>query len=99
LFTYRNTVGVLLTDALSLGLSLLEGMLVLELASHFDGVDNVWSLESTRLKMRESVSCEYRLLSRKRGVKCVFIGLRFDLASRTTEQTVGERVNKAAVPV
>ena len=34
--TYRNAVSVLLADALSLGLSLLEGVLVLELGSHID---------------------------------------------------------------
>lgn len=32
--TYRNTVGILLSDALGLGLALLEGVLVLELAAH-----------------------------------------------------------------
>lgn len=35
--TYRNAVRVLLADALSLGLALLEGVLVLELGSHGDG--------------------------------------------------------------
>jgi len=33
-----NAVGVFLADALGLGLALLEGVLVLELAAHFDGV-------------------------------------------------------------
>ncbi len=33
--TYRNAVGILLSDALGLSLSLLEGVLVLELGSHF----------------------------------------------------------------
>jgi hypothetical protein len=33
-----NAVGVLLADALGLGLALLEGVLVLELGSHFGGV-------------------------------------------------------------
>jgi hypothetical protein len=33
---YWNAVRVLLTDALGLGLALLEGVLVLELAAHFD---------------------------------------------------------------
>lgn len=32
--TYRNSVGVLLSDALSFGLALLEGVLVLELGTH-----------------------------------------------------------------
>lgn len=36
--TYRNAVRVLLADALGLGLALLEGVLVLELASHVCGV-------------------------------------------------------------
>ncbi len=35
--TYRDAVGILLADALGLGLALLEGMLVLELAAHSDG--------------------------------------------------------------
>jgi len=35
--TYRNTVSVLLSDALGLGLALLEGVLVLELGSHLGG--------------------------------------------------------------
>jgi len=35
--TYGNAVGVLLTNPLGLGLALLEGVLVLELASHFSG--------------------------------------------------------------
>ena len=35
--TYRNAVSVLLTDALSFGLALLKGMLVLELGAHVDG--------------------------------------------------------------
>lgn len=35
--TYRDAVGVLLSDALGLGLALLEGMLVLELGSHLHG--------------------------------------------------------------
>lgn len=35
--TYGNAVVVLLTDALSLGLALLEGVLVLELGSHDEG--------------------------------------------------------------
>lgn len=35
--TYRNAVTVLLANPLGLGLALLEGMLVLELASHLDG--------------------------------------------------------------
>jgi hypothetical protein len=35
--TYRNTVSILLSDALGLSLALLEGMLVLELAAHVDG--------------------------------------------------------------
>ena len=39
--TYRNAVGVLLADALGLGLALLEGVLVLKLGSHVDGVDLV----------------------------------------------------------
>jgi hypothetical protein len=50
LFTYRNTIGVFLADALGLGLSLLKRMLVLELASHFDGVDDGGLLESARLR-------------------------------------------------
>jgi hypothetical protein len=33
----RNTVSVLLSNALGLGLTLLEGVLVLELATHIDG--------------------------------------------------------------
>ena len=36
MLTYRNTVGILLSDALSFGLALLEGMLVLELRTHVD---------------------------------------------------------------
>jgi len=36
--THRNAVRVLLADTLGLGLALLEGVLVLELASHFGGV-------------------------------------------------------------
>lgn len=32
--TYRDAVGILLSDALGLGLALLEGVLVLELAAH-----------------------------------------------------------------
>ena len=36
---HRNTVGVFLTDALGLSLSLLEGVLVLEFAAHGDGSD------------------------------------------------------------
>jgi hypothetical protein len=35
--TYRDAITVLLTDALGLSLALLEGVLVLELASHLDG--------------------------------------------------------------
>lgn len=35
---YRNAVGVFLTDAFGLGLALLEGVLVLKLASHLGGV-------------------------------------------------------------
>lgn len=35
--TYRNTVRVLLTNALGLSLTLLEGVLVLELGSHTVG--------------------------------------------------------------
>lgn len=35
--THRNAVGVLLPDALSFRLALLEGMLVLELRAHDDG--------------------------------------------------------------
>jgi hypothetical protein len=35
--TYRNTVVVLLANALRFGLALLEGVLVLELGSHGDG--------------------------------------------------------------
>lgn len=35
LSTYRNTVRVLLANALGLGLALLKGVLVLELAAHF----------------------------------------------------------------
>lgn len=37
--THRNAVRVLLTNAFSLSLALLEGMLVLELAPHIVGVD------------------------------------------------------------
>lgn len=36
LSTYRNTVRVLLANALGLGLALLKGVLVLELAAHLD---------------------------------------------------------------
>lgn len=36
--TYGNAIRVLLANALGLGLALLEGVLVLELASHFGGV-------------------------------------------------------------
>jgi hypothetical protein len=36
--TYRDAVGVFLTDPLGLSLALLEGVLVLELGSHGDGV-------------------------------------------------------------
>ncbi len=32
--TYGNAVGIFLTDALGFGLALLEGVLVLELATH-----------------------------------------------------------------
>ncbi len=32
--TYRNAIGVFLADALGLGLALLKGVLVLELAAH-----------------------------------------------------------------
>lgn len=35
--TYGNAVGILLADALGLGLALLEGVLVLELATHDGG--------------------------------------------------------------
>jgi hypothetical protein len=35
--THRDAVGVLLPDALGLGLALLEGVLVLELGAHVDG--------------------------------------------------------------
>lgn len=35
--TYRNTVSILLSDALGLSLALLERVLVLELAAHIDG--------------------------------------------------------------
>ncbi len=35
---YWDAVCVFLTDALSLGLTLLKGVLVLELGSHVDGV-------------------------------------------------------------
>lgn len=35
--TYGNPIRVFLSDALGLGLALLEGMLVLKLASHFGG--------------------------------------------------------------
>ena len=35
--TYRNTISIFLSNALSFGLALLEGMLVLELGSHIDG--------------------------------------------------------------
>ena len=35
--THGNAVSVLLTDALSLSLALLEGVLVLELGSHLGG--------------------------------------------------------------
>ena len=37
LMTYRNTVGILLSDTLSFSLALLERVLVLELGTHFDG--------------------------------------------------------------
>ena len=37
LVTYRNTVGVLLSDTLCFRLALLEGVLVLELGTHVDG--------------------------------------------------------------
>lgn len=37
LVTYRNTVGVLLSDTLCFSLALLEGVLILELGTHFDG--------------------------------------------------------------
>lgn len=33
-YTYRNAVGVLLTDTLGLSLALLEGVFVLELGAH-----------------------------------------------------------------
>jgi hypothetical protein len=36
--TYRDAVGVLLPDALGLGLALLERVLVLELGAHVGGV-------------------------------------------------------------
>ena len=35
--TCGNAIGILLADALGLGLALLEGVLVLELAAHFGG--------------------------------------------------------------
>jgi hypothetical protein len=35
--THRDAVGVLLPDALGLGLALLEGVLVLELGAHVGG--------------------------------------------------------------
>jgi hypothetical protein len=35
--THRDAVGVLLPDALGLGLTLLEGVLVLELGAHVGG--------------------------------------------------------------
>jgi hypothetical protein len=38
--THRDAVGVLLPDALGLGLALLEGVLVLELGAHVGG----WSV-------------------------------------------------------
>jgi hypothetical protein len=38
MMTYRDAVGVLLADALGLGLALLKGVLVLELAAHFGGL-------------------------------------------------------------
>lgn len=34
---YRDAIGVLLSDALSFSLALLEGVLVLELGAHDDG--------------------------------------------------------------
>lgn len=43
--TYRDAVRVFLTDALGLSLALLKGVLVLELASHFDWR---WGLEDGR---------------------------------------------------
>jgi hypothetical protein len=40
--TYWDAVGVLLADALSFGLALLEGMLVLEFGAHGGGGAGVW---------------------------------------------------------
>lgn len=40
--THRDTVGVLLPDALSLGLALLERVLVLELGTHVG--DGLWDV-------------------------------------------------------
>ena len=48
--THRNAVGVLLADALSFGLALLERMLILELGAH-DGGLMMWNyFRSTTLK-------------------------------------------------
>ncbi len=35
--TYRNTIGILLSDTFSFSLALLEGVLVLKLGTHIDG--------------------------------------------------------------
>lgn len=35
--TYRNTVGILLSDTLSFSLALFKGVLILELGTHIDG--------------------------------------------------------------
>ncbi len=51
--TYRNAVRVLLANALGLGLALLEGVLVLKLAAHFDGLGGWpgrWSVWGMRCK-------------------------------------------------
>jgi len=43
--TYWDAVGVLLTNTLGFCLALLEGMLVLELGSHYDGSELLFAIE------------------------------------------------------
>ena len=51
--THGNAIGVLLTNTLGLGLALLKGVLVLELAPHIDGINrSMVKLDSVLVRSR-----------------------------------------------
>lgn len=63
--TYGNAVSILLADTLSFGLALLKRMLVLELGTHGDDVDEVLSRSAGEAGpgMISAVSCFCRVCS------------------------------------